>query len=128
MKIGSMNLKSPKRFVYSLLCQLSINSLSAPNPPFFACSVLTEMSSAKIPPLPASVKLSLVSRGRSRVPLRVSPGSVGSLSQQWPAASPHTSSGSFSGMPLVRHFLLNDHPVNDLLDTLCKRFQGPVPP
>lgn len=40
------------------------------------------------------------------------------------AASLGTFSGSFSGMLPMRLFLLNDHPVNDLLDTLSGHFTG----
>lgn len=69
MQIESINLKGPKRLEYYLLCQLSIYGLSGPNPPFLDCSVITEMSSASISPLPAGSKLSLVSRGHWMVGL-----------------------------------------------------------
>lgn len=109
--------------------------LSAANPPFFACSVITKMSSANISPLPASVWFSLVGRGRWRVQWCLSyqasgkqlsqDRTLGSCSQQ--AAS--TSSGSFTVecgvLPL--EWPPCEWPPGHPLRWLHRGFQGPAP-
>ena len=83
MWIGSMDQEPWKICVFLSGLLLPINCLSAPNLPFFVCSVPTQRSSA---PSPASARLTPVSRGCWRAPLCTSSGSAhsASSSQQTP--------------------------------------------